>query len=514
MRRCVILFVSVLMLRGMAIASAAEKPNVLFIAVDDLNDWIGASGSGGNDQVITPNLNHLARRGVYFTNAHTAVPICMASRLALMSGISAATTGHYSNHTIDERSILRKTAMLPTYFRRHGYKTMGGGKLYHDGTDSKAGANDWDLVKPMYEMSREWRERGHDYLQNFFHPFPKGGSQIVRQHGKVPGYALCGGPLDQEDMPRGVMPDEELAEWAAARLRERHDQPFFLAVGFARPHTPYTAPRRFFDMYDAATLNIPFVPDDEFSDIPVMGKSMALCLLPGGDHWFVTQEMGPDYWRHLVHSYLACVSFVDEQIGRVLKALDESPYAGNTIIVLWSDHGQHLGEKKHWRKMCLWEESNRVPLVWCLPDGKNAGKRCARPVSLLDVYPTLVDLLGLPIIEAHEGMSLRPWLDDPTTPRQRPAVTTWHYNNHSLRSERFHYIRYRDGSEELYDHSADPGEHRNLADEPELSAVLAEHREWLPEMNVNYSDDPLIDEYGRRLEQWQHAPEEIPDWLK
>ena len=342
--------------------------------MDDLNDWIGPNGDEGNSQALTPNLDRLVTRGVYFTNAHTAVPVCMASRLALMSGIRASTSGHYANQPIAKESVLRQAAMLPAYLRQHGYKTMGGGKLYHHGADSKTGSSDWDEVKPMYEMSKEWRQRGHNYGQNFFQPFPKGGSQIVQKYGKAPGYSLCGGPLDRSDMPRSIMPDEELADWAIERLKEQHEKPFFLAVGFARPHVPYTAPRKYFDLYDAASLKIPFVPDAEFNDIPLMGKVMALCMLPGGDHWFVTHKMGPDYWRDLVHAYLACVSFADDQIGRVLKALDESPYGGNTIVVLWSDHGQHLGEKKHWRKMCLWEESTRVPLILGSA-GRTSGRR-------------------------------------------------------------------------------------------------------------------------------------------
>jgi iduronate 2-sulfatase len=513
MKHAALTFLSLLACSACVSADDA-KPNILMIAVDDLNDWIGPNGQDGNSQAITPNLDRLVKRGVYFTNAHTAVPVCMASRLALMSGLSASTTGHYANHKIVEESPLRQTAMLPAYVRQHGYKTLGGGKLYHDGTESKTESADWDAVKPMYEMSKEWRERGHNYGHNFFQPFPKGGSQIVRQHGKVPGFSLCGGPLDREDMPRGIMPDEELADWAVGQLKQTHEKPFFLAVGFARPHVPYTAPRKYFDLYDAASLKIPFVPDDEFNDIPLMGKVMAMCMLPGGDHRFVTTQMGPGYWRELVHAYLACVSFADDQIGRVLKALDDGPHAKNTLIVLWSDHGQHLGEKKHWRKQCLWEESTRVPLIWVLPDGRNAGARCVRPASLLDVYPTIVDLAELPPIQSHEGLSLVPWLNDPAATRERPAVTTWHFNNHSVRSERYHYIRYRDGSEELYDHAADPGEHTNLAPRPAMAEILAEHRRWLPTTNVNHSEDPLVDSCGKQYQQWAEAEGDIPEWLR
>jgi arylsulfatase A-like enzyme len=506
---------------AVATASAEDtpttKPNVLMIAVDDLNDWIGVNGPAGHPQTQTPNLDRLARRGVYFANAHTAVPVCMASRLALFSGLRASTTGHYSNHAVAEQSILRKATLLPACLRQHGYWTMGGGKLYHHGTDSKTGSNDWDQEKLKYAITDDWIEQAHGYGgrgMSFFLPFPDGGSPIVRRHGKVSGYSLCGGPLDRDDMPRGIMPDEELADWAVERLQEDHQQPFFLAIGFARPHVPYTAPREFFEQYDADSMKIPAVPNDEFADIPIFGKAMALCTLPGGDHYFVTNKMGPDYWRELVHAYLACVSFVDAQVGRVLDALETSGHADNTIIVLWSDHGQHLGEKKHWRKMCLWEESTRVPMVWVLPDGRNAGRACRRPVSLLDVYPTLVELLHLPLIDALEGESLVPLLMDPDSPRETPAISTWHFGNHSVRSELYRYIRYRDGTEELYDHQADRGEHKNLASDPEYAEVLAAHQKWVPQENVVLSDDPDIDSLGRRVRQWKENPNQVPAWLQ
>jgi arylsulfatase A-like enzyme len=517
MKRCClgnIWLLGVVLCLGLDARAATPRMNILFIAIDDLNDWVDVQGPIGHPQAQTPNLSRLAARGVYFANAHTAVPVCQASRLALMSGMHASSTGQYGNHSIAKNSQLRLAVMLPAYLRSQGYHTMGGGKLYHHGTDSKTESADWDEVKPMYAMSREWRAKGHHYGQNFFQPFPKGGSPIIQQHGKVPGYSLCGGPLDKQDIPRGTMPDEELAQWATQRLSQIYDKPFFLAVGFARPHVPYTAPRKYFEMYDRASLTLPEVPADEFDDIPVIGKAMALCTLPGGDHWFVTNQMGPGYWRELVHSYLACVSFVDDQVGKVIAALENSPHADNTVIVLWSDHGQHLGEKKHWRKMCLWEESTKVPMLWVLPDGRNAGGVCQRPVSLLDIYPTIVEMLGQEPLAAHQGRSLRPLLDDPEAPRSAPVLSTWHYKNHSLRDQRWHYIRYRDGTEELYDHQTDASEHRNLADERRFREVVERMRTFLPRENVTFENAPENDSLGRRAQKWKADPSQIPDWLK
>ena len=240
-------------------------------------------------------------------------------------------------------------------------------------------------------------------------------------------------------MPPEGMPDEQVADWAVERLRQKHDKPFFLAVGFVRPHVPYTAPKEFFEMYPLESVAMPAVPPDEMDDVPLLGKAMALGTLQGGDHRNVL-EIGPNYWREMVRAYLACVTFVDAQAGKVLRALADSPYADNTIVVFWSDHGQHLGEKRHWRKQALWEESTRVPLAIRLPKSVNAGQSSIQAVSLLDIYPTLLDLVDLPEVKGLEGKSLLPLLEDSSARRVEPAVTTWHYNNHSVRSLNFRYI--------------------------------------------------------------------------
>ena len=224
---------------------------------------------------------------------------------------------------------------------------------------------------PAIDGQRRLSERGHGYQGKnggHFHPFPADGGAIYQKYGKsISGHSLCWGALDAEDMPDEGMPDEQIADWAVERLQRDYDQPFFLAVGFVRPHVPYTAPRRFFDLYPLDQVVIPQVPSDEMSDIPLLGKVMAYGTIPGGDHQNVL-EVGPEYWREMTRAYLACVSFVDEQAGKVLDALDASPHANNTVIVFVSDHGQHLGEKRHWRKMALWEESTRVPLAIRVPE--------------------------------------------------------------------------------------------------------------------------------------------------
>ena len=465
-----------------------QKPNVLFLSIDDLNDWIGALG--GHPQARTPNLDRLIAQSVLFTNAHCAAPVCSASRHALLSGLRPSTTGWYSNSSKSREEYERtlgETVPMPTHFKRNGYKTMAAGKIFHKGTRDVKGYEYWDEERPKYKWPTELAERGHGYSGRrggHFYPFPRDGGAIF-QHYKsgVSGQSLCWGALETEDMPPEGMPDEQVADWAVQRLKQTHDKPFFLAVGFVRPHVPFTAPKKYFDLFPMKEVVMPHVPLDEMSDIPLLGKVLAHGTISGGDHWNV-RNIGPDYWRELVRAYLACVAFVDDQVGKVLDALDNSPHAENTLVVFWSDHGQHLGEKRHWRKMALWEESTRVPLAIRLPNARRAGARCEQPVSLIDIYPTLIEWLDLPQVKGIEGTSLLPQLSDPQAPRQEPAVTTWYYNNHAIRDRHWRYIRYRDGSEELYDHRKDSGEHVNLAGDPAYARVVEKLKAYIPKTNV------------------------------
>jgi arylsulfatase A-like enzyme len=503
-------------------AAEASRPNVLFLAIDDLNDWIGALG--GHPQAHTPNLDRLLDESVYFSNAHCNAPVCAASRNSLLSGLRPSTTGWYTNtKSISKtyRQILGDVSPLPAYFRQNGYYTLAGGKIYHKGVADFARATLWDETKSRYKWPQKFLDRGHGYGGKHFYPFPRDGGQIYQHYHAgedvgegVKGQSLCWAALDQGDIPRGVMPDEELANWAVQQLQRSFDQPFFLAVGFRRPHVPFTAPKKYFERYDLATLDMPDVPADEMADIPLYGKAMGLGTLPGGDHQNVL-EIGPDYWREMIRAYLACVTFVDDQVGKVLTALDDSPHAERTIVVLWSDHGQNLGEKRHWRKQCLWEESTRVPLALRLPGKKRIGQACSRPVSLIDLYPTLVDLCDLPAVALLEGHSLEELLQTPDAKWERPAVTTWHYKNHSVRSQHWRYTVYRDGTEELYDHRRDPGEHFNLAGDSQYDEVVADHRRWLPTINAlpAGTEQWQGDSFDRTLEKWS-ASGGPPDWLE
>ncbi len=436
-------------------AMAADKPNVLFIAIDDLNDWTGALK--GHPQSVTPNLDRLADSGVLFTNTHCAAPACNPSRASLMTGIRPSTSGVYFNSQPWRKStVLGDAKTLPQWFKQHGYSAQGAGKIYHGGFED---ASSWDQYWPSLEKSKPGDPRPAQLPAN-----------------GIPNTShFDWGPLPNGDEEMG---DWQVAEWISGQLAVKRDKPFFLACGFYRPHLPWFAPQKYFDKFPLDSIQLPDVPEDDLSDIPEAGIKMAK---PDGDHAKVLKH---DQWKQAVQGYLANVNFVDTCLGKVLDALEKSEHSENTIVVLWSDHGWHLGEKQHWRKFSLWEEATRVQMMWRVPGVTKAEQRCYAPTNLLDIYPTLVDLCGLETNPALEGNSLRPLLKNPATRWEQPSITTHGRNNHSARGNQFRYIRYEDGSEELYDHKSDPMELTNLASDEAHSEVKAQMAKSLPETNV------------------------------
>lgn len=418
----------------------AKRPNVLFIAVDDMRDWVGYLGH--NPQTITPNLDKLAARGVYFTRSYCAAPVCNPSRAALMSGLRPSTSGVYDNGN-DWRRVMPEELMLTTQFRKAGYDVLGAGKIYHE----------------AYKRNGEW----DDYLKDSgVDPKPTGDKGVG-------GIAFA--PVDAKD--------EDLREWkitgyAMEQLQKKHDKPFFLACGLHKPHMPWNVPRKYYDMHPLDQIKLPPYLETDLDDVPPAGVKMAH---PETDH---AKILASGRWKEAVQSYLAAISYSDAMIGRLLDAFDRSDYRDNTIVVFWSDHGWHLGEKHHWRKFALWEESTRSPMIWVVPGLTQANVACDRPVDLLSIYPTLTDLCGISTPKHVEGQSLRTLLGDPKASRDQPALTTYRFKNHTVRTEDWRYIRYANGDEELYNESKDPNEWTNLATRPEYAAKKAELAKFLP----------------------------------
>lgn len=422
----------------------AARPNVLFIAVDDLNDWVASLG--GHPHARTPAIDRLAARGVLFERAYCSAPACNPSRASLLAGLRPTTTGVYHNNQ-PWRPAMPDAVTLPRRFLDAGYSVAGGGKIFHGGQNDPA----------------SWEE----YFPQPRDPLPGG-----RPLSGIPRTAhFDWGPVDVEDEAMG---DHKVVDWAIEYLARPHAKPFFLAVGIYRPHLPWYVPPCHFEPFPPEEVALPKVQGDDLEDVPEAGRRMARMR----DHRRVTESGN---WHRAVSGYLASMAFADAMVGRLLEALDAGPHARNTVIVLWGDHGWHLGEKKHWRKFALWEEATRVPLIIVRPGMESAGRRCRRTVSLLDLYPTLVELAGIEAPPELEGRSLVSLLDDPETSWDRPVLTTHGRGNHAVRDERWRYIRYADGSEELYDHERDPMEWRNLAAQPEHAALKRRLAEWIPE---------------------------------
>jgi arylsulfatase A-like enzyme len=442
--------------------SASEpprRPNVLFIAIDDQNDWVGPLG--GHPLVRTPHLDRLAARGTTFLNAHCQAPLCNPSRASLMFSLRPTTTGIYGLAPwIRTLEPWRDRVSLPQHFKAHGYRTLTTGKIYHGGVgNAEARAREFDVWGPAGGV-------GVRPEQKLIPPTP-GGNHPLMDWGVFP----------HRDEEKG---DYLATSWAIEQIREApKDQPFFLAVGLFLPHVPNYVTQSWYDLYPGDDRLLPPLRADDRDDTPRFSWYL---------HWDLPEPRlkwvrENDQWHNFVRSYLASTSFIDAQIGRLLDQLEASGLADNTVIVVWGDHGFHLGEKGITGKNTLWERSTRVPLLFAGP-GIAAGSRTTRPAELLDIYPTLAELCGLASRDDLEGLSLVPQLRDPAAARARPAITTHNQGNHTVRSERWRYIRYADGTEELYDHAADPHEWTNLASDLRHAAVLAEHRRWLPRIDA------------------------------
>ncbi len=428
-------------------ADTPPRPNVLFIALDDLNHWVGHLGR--NPQTRTPNIDRLAKMGVSFSRAYCTAPSCNPSRASLMSGMRPSTTGCYVNEQ-NWRGAISEDKLLNSHFVRAGYAVYGAGKIYHGAAD-----------------------RGGDWTDYF-----PGKGAPVKRHPSAKDDGVGGikfSPLANTDEE---MIDHSIVGYGVEKLKAKHDRPFFLAVGILKPHMPFSVPKKWFDLFPLDTIQLPPHRTDDLDDVPAPGVKMAG---PTGDH---ARLAAAGRWKEAVQAYLATIAYADYEVGRLLDALDASPYRDNTIVCLWSDHGWSLGEKSHWRKFALWEEPTRTVFVWKVPGVTAAGGVSPRTVDFSSIYPTLCALTGLPKPAYLEGRDITPLLRDPRAAWDVPAVTTWMFKNHAVRSEGWRYIRYATGEEELYDETADPFEYTNLAGQARYAARKAELAQWLPKSDA------------------------------
>lgn len=426
---------------------APQRPNVVFIIVDDLNGWLVCLNPGLGAQ--TPQIDRLADRGTLFSNAHCAAPLCNPSRTALLTGLRPSTTGIYDNSQAGsppDHPVLR-AVLLPQYFKNHGYKVLGAGKVPGHST----GRYSWDE-----SFDPPARAVPANPPQNDF--------------GKI---AWGAWPETREQMS-----DWQLAGWVADVVGKRHTAPFLLMAGFVKPHLPWYVPREYFNRVPASSVTPPPLRPNELADVPAVAQRREGRAL---------SELRSKR-RDAFAAYLAAVAFADDCVGRVMAALDAGPNRDNTIVVLCGDNGFQMGEKNTWGKGQLWEESTRVPLILA-GRGVAAQQRCAKPVSLLDLCPTLVEMCELPAVKTLEGASLAPLLKNPDTEWDHVAITTMGYRNHTVRTERWRYIRYADGAEELYDHAADSREWKNLAGDAKHEAVKANLRRRLPQHDAPRNPD-------------------------
>lgn len=465
---------------GQSTFNQGDRPNILFIAIDDLNDWIGCLNT--HPQVKSPVMDSLAKQGVLFTEAHCAAPVCGPSRTAIMSGLRPYTTGVYSNNA-NYPKRLPNTQSMPEYLHRNGYYTLGAGKLFHGDDNWPKGSFD-DYIK---EGSGPFPGKALDTsLQNPTYTFEIDGKKFTTPLNGMPpdrswrpSHSFDWGSVD---LPDGAFKDAQSVAWIVDKLKDDYKKPFFMSMGFHLPHQPMFAPKRFHDMYPVDKVKLPPYLENDLDDLSSAGREYALIPATSGMHRTVVAF---DQWHNAVSSYLATVTFVDHLLGQVMDALRRSPYADNTWIFLWSDHGWHLGEKDHWGKATGWFRATRVPMMVIppknmAPRGFKAGSTCDSPVNLIDLFPSVCEVAGLPIPAELDGHSLMPLVKNPKSAWGDHSITTFGRGNHAITTKRWSYIQYFDGSAELYDREKDPNEWKNLIHDKRQQDVVMKLKAYVP----------------------------------
>lgn len=425
-----------------------QKWNIIFFAIDDINGWTGHLGKHPNAK--TPNVDKLAARGISFRHAYAPVPHCLPARAALMTGLRPWESGVYHGGNSGWFNAIKNKESIPQFFSRHGYQTMGTGKIFHNGNAGHTTPGYWDEFKKV---------KGKD-------PKPKKPTTV--------NINLSWGAAGKDKKFK----DYKRVTWAISKLNKNYNKPFFLAVGLQKPHLAWYVPKAYYKLHPLNNIVLPQTLANDLNDVPPIGVDFALNVENQffNDH---QKMLKAGKWKNAVQAYLASSSFADAQFGRLLKALDNSQYKNNTMIVLWGDHGWHLGEKQHWRKHALWEEATNTSYVIYIPGLGNQGRIIDEPVDLMSIYPTLAEVTGLPE-PGTAGVSVVPLLEGSAQQWDHPAIMTYFRRNHAVRQGNYRYIRYKDGTEELYDHSVDPKEWTNLADDPSLEHVKTNMAAYLP----------------------------------
>ncbi|NQY63551.1 MAG: sulfatase [Alteromonadaceae bacterium] len=438
-------------------SSKSAKPNIVFIAIDDMNDWVGYMG--GHPQTITPNMDKLANDGVAFMNAHSVAPGCSPSRNALLYGVEPYNSGLYPfyEHEI-HKQLKQKYTSLPTLLKNNGYNTYGAGKIHHG---KEYGATEWT-----------------DYLKVENHP---------RQFAKNKGFSTNKkNSFRPTTNPYNELFDHQVASYGINVIKnnKKNDKPYFAAIGLVKPHLPFDCPEEFYDALPEK-ITPPALLANDLNDIGKEGNSMRRA---GDDKKFTNNNQ----WGDVRKSYLSCISWADYNVGRIMEAVENSPQADNTIVILWSDHGFHLGEKKSFKKFTLWEEANRVPFI--IHDrrekGAEKGRKVTQAVTLINVYRTLAEMAGLAVPEYVDGNSLVPQLLDQSATVLAPAIASWGRGNYAVRTENWRFIQYFNGEQELYNHQKDNNEWHNLALLPEYQSKVKELSALLPK-----NEAPTVEEY-------------------
>lgn len=453
-----------------------EKLNVVYIAVDDLNRWIGALGG----QAKTPNIDKLASQGMLFTNAHCVVPACNPSRVGVLTGLRPETTGQYTNAgNFREKPGNANRITMPQYLSANGYETVAVGKIFHHprgkGKDPHPFSDDisWD-----YQYKNNVGTTGHKlYLDEFNQAKWLKGAMRKEGAGKTGASYISKfgvwGPIPNK---KEETADYQNAVFSADYLSQKHNKPFFLACGIFRPHSPQLAPQEFFDLYPLENIKMHDLPENDMDDIPEhIRKNFST--------EFVNHVKNKGELRNAVQGYLASVSFADACIGKLLDGLENGPNKDNTIVVLWTDHGWQLGHKNRWEKFSLWDIATNTPLIIKHPKKQIASKRVHQPVSLLDLYPTVMDFLDIKKPKDLEGVSLAPFIENEIYQRPEPAIITFEEGNQSVRKDGLNYIRYKNGTEELYDHTKDKMEYTNIINDENYSEKKEALGKWLDKIN-------------------------------